>query len=174
MHLDAEAPAADAKVRWRREFFERSKKCVEALVPTPFLEKKQVDTKDRLVPKPGISVGETHAITTDAAIDGKTIDDLIPDHLEDPVKLDGLVEHYIFTTGKRSRQHYAEIRDALATVDDKKARGFEKPIRVSAGEVIGLIAEAPTADAIKDAGAFFHLETALFRSPNCPSKTSPT
>jgi hypothetical protein len=155
MHLDGEAPAADAKIRWRKELFARSKKCAVAQIPTPVLEKKTIDTKDRLVPKAGLVVGEARAVSG-AEIVAKTIDDLIPDAWK-VIALDGLVDHYVFTT--QGADTITEIQEALATITDGKVRGFEKPIRVAAGEVIGYIGKAATADPAKKLKSFLHLET---------------
>jgi hypothetical protein len=155
MHLDGEAPKADAKVRWRRELFAQSQKRVAALVPTPILEKKHIDTKDRLVPKPGLSVGDTRVISG-AEILAKTKDDQMPDEWK-IVALDGLVEHYVFTTQKDDK--IAEIRDAVAGLADGSVNGFDKPIRVAAGEVIGYVGKAATADPAARLRTFLHLET---------------
>jgi hypothetical protein len=142
-------------VRWRRELFSRSKKCVEALVPTPILAKQMMGTKNRLVAKAGLAVGETKAVTG-AEVMAKTIDDLIPDKWK-VIELDGMADHYVFT--KQDTETIAEIREALAAIDDGKVKGLERPIRVSAGEVIGYVGKAATAEPAKKLGAFFHLET---------------
>ena len=77
MHLDAEEAKADAKVRWRRELFRRTKDHVEALAPAPLFEVAQIDGKDRLVPKPGLGAGDAIAVTG-GEVAAKDKDDSLP------------------------------------------------------------------------------------------------
>jgi hypothetical protein len=150
MHLDDEEAKADAKVRWRRELFQRTKDHVEALAPAPLFEVAQIDGKDRLVPKPGLGAGDVIAVTG-GEVAAKDKDDSLPTDW----KMYALAPPgtgYAFT--KREGQTMGEKRSALSGVVNGAAIGLEKPIRVCAGERLGGVSKAaPYAD------TYLHLET---------------
>lgn len=158
MHLDGEEAKADAKVRWRKELFNRSKAHVEASIPAPIFELKDFSGKKRFVAKPGVAKGETLEITTDAEEKAHNKDDQYPNDNDWKIlKLANPADHYFFT--KRDGTDFGEKRDAVTGVDAGKVVGLKKPIKVYAGEVIGSIAKAATEDPIKKLASFVHLET---------------
>ena len=150
MHLDAEEAKADAKVRWRRELFQRTKDHVEASAPAPFFDVAQIDGKDRLVPKPGFGAGDVVAVTG-GEVAANTIDDSLPAAW----KMYALAPPgtgYVFTT--REGQTMGTKLAALTGVTAGAVIGLAKPIRVCAGERLGGVSKAAP-----DCDTYLHLET---------------
>jgi len=162
MHLDEEKATTAAKVAWRRELFIRSKNHVEASKPAPIFELKTVDTKKRFIAnKVGLAAGQAHEVSDDPA-NATTLDDQGPaDSMAVKLKVTGPGDFYFFT--KREKIEFGTKRDAVAGLADKltqgKIVGLGFPIQVQAGEVLGKIGKAATADPVKKLGAFLHLET---------------
>ncbi len=152
MHLDGEEAKAGATVRWRRELFQRSKDFVEAAVPAPIFEAKQVDGKSRLVPKPGLNAGDANQIDG-AEILANTKDDRLPADFKMYKLAAPLVENYFFTN--REGKAMATKFPALPGITNAAVIGLEQPIKVFAGELIGRIGKAPK----EGAPTFLHMET---------------
>lgn len=152
MHLDGEAAAADAKVRWRRELFQRSKDFVEAQAPAPMFELKLVDAKNRLVPKPGLAAGDANQVDG-GELAANTKDDSLPAEFKIYKLAAPLVETYFFTT--RETKVMATKYTALPGIANAAVIGLERPIKVSAGEWIGKIGKPAT----PTSPTFLHLET---------------
>jgi len=159
MHLDEEKAADDAKVRWRRELYFRSKRHVVASVTCPRLAQKTFGTDKRLLCQEGMAPGES-AEVVDNAVAAKTLDDRAPDS-SDVVRLPGTDPTYIPT--KWENQELAKIAGAVAGLTAKLTAGavvgLKEPIPVHVGELLGQVAKAPTDDSLKGGGAFLHFET---------------
>ena len=159
MHLDEEKAADDAKVRWRRELYFRSKRHVVASVTCPRLAQKTFGTDKRLLCQEGLAPGES-AEVVDNAVAAKTLDDRAPDS-SDVVRLPGTDPTYIPT--KWENQELAKIAGAVAGLTAKLTAGavvgLKEPIPVHVGELLGQVAKAPTDDSLKGGGAFLHFET---------------
>jgi hypothetical protein len=157
MHLDGEEAKSDSTIRWRKELFERSKDHVEAATPAPIFEVKVVDTKNRFSPKPGLAAGEARA-STGSEVEAKAVDDSMPDGWK-VFKLTDPAGHYFFTKRDKGPATMGAKQTALAGFAKGVIMGLEKPIPIAAGEIVGRIAKAATADPVRKLGAFFHLET---------------
>ena len=150
MHLDAGEATADASIRWRRELFARSKDHVLPSIPQPSFTVETVATKARLCPRPGFAAGDAVAITGgELGADSK--DDSLPADWK-MYEVEASPGHYVFTA--REGEPVGAKLDKLDGVTKGSVIGLAQPIRVCAGESLGLVAKAAAG-----AEPFLHLET---------------
>jgi hypothetical protein len=162
MHLDSGKIAKDSRIRWRKLLYFRTKDHVEALLPCPiFVVYKDKENKDRLGARPGFAPGECVEISG-GEVNASTIDDRAPADSK-LVKLADQVDNataYVYTQleNKVISKRY-DKDDALAGKIDGSTVGLSRPIRITAGEVIGSTGVQPTSKLLKGQGPFLHLET---------------
>jgi hypothetical protein len=163
MHLDAGAVDANTKVPWRQKLFMRTKDHYEPAAPTPIFEPKVVETKNRLIPVPGLTVAEWREVSS-AESDPKTaLDDQAPASSL-VVKLAPAVgqvgDRYAYTkledkiVGKR----VAASGDLAGKLGGGQIIALTDPIPVAAGELIGYVGGAATDSQLAPHGTFIHLE----------------
>lgn len=164
LHLDDKKPDANSEFAWRRQLSVMTQNHVEAVAPCPLFVLAEIDEplgkKKRLIASKGLPIGHRIAVTADAAVDPKTLDDRAPAN-STVRKVDGVADTYVFLKREivEVSKFYAADAGLAAKFDDGSVIALKQPIQVCVTETLGKIGKAPTDDSISGLGSFLHVET---------------
>jgi len=169
MHLDAEAISAAAAVAWRKKAHLLTVDHVEMDAPCPLFTK-QVPA---LPAKPflraehnvGLTTGDWSQLAVGAAAEdpragGAAAPDALAPQQSQIIEVGNPAQHFVYLKMNNVVIGRSVPADATVTnaIGAHTPFGLPSPIKVSAGDVIGKVAAAPTDAALAAHGTFFHLE----------------